>query len=171
MTFRMPLIALLLLVAPSMAPAEDQGARESSVRKLLVVMESRKMIDDMWPQMEAMMANAIQQALDGQEVSTAQQAILDDMQKEMIALMKEEMTWESYEPMMLDIYQKSFTENEVQGMLEFYRSPAGRAVTAKMPLVMQATVEAMQVKLVPFQLKLRALQEETLAKLKEAAAR
>ncbi|MCY1384950.1 hypothetical protein D9M69_732630 [compost metagenome] len=62
----------------------------------------------------------------------------------MMALMKKELSWEVLAPMYVDIYGKSFTEDEVQGMLAFYRTPAGQAVVDKMPVVMQHSMEAMQ---------------------------
>lgn len=38
--------------------------------------------------------------------------------------------------MMIGIYLQSFTQKDVDGMLRFYKSKAGQAVIAKMPVVM-----------------------------------
>jgi hypothetical protein len=114
------------------------------------------------------MENSMKQALSGQPVTPAQQVVLDDMRKQMGALLKEELAWEVFEPLMIDVYLNTFTEEEVQGMLQFYRSPAGRAVVTKMPAVMQASMQAVQGPIAAMQPKMRKLQEDTVRKLMEA---
>jgi len=63
--------------------------------------------------------------------------------------MRKELSWEQMEPMYLEIYQKSFTQEEVDGLLSFYKSPAGVASIKKMPVVMQETVVTMQQRMGP----------------------
>ena len=39
--------------------------------------------------------------------------------------------------MYVRLYKETFSEEEVKGMLAFYRTPSGQAVIHKMPLLMQ----------------------------------
>jgi len=50
-------------------------------------------------------------------------------------LVKEELNWATFEPMMVEVYRNTFSQHEVDGMLTFYRSEAGQAVIAKLPTV------------------------------------
>ncbi len=168
MNIRTLAVTCLLLAGQPHAHAGDAGASEASIRELLVLTDSESMIDNLWAQVEAMMESASKQALAGRPVTEAQQVILDDMHMEMLALLREELSWPVYEPMMIDIFRSTFTEEELQGMLAFYRSPAGRAVTAKMPAVLQASMQFAQGRMSSLQPKLLQLQEDTARRLKEA---
>jgi hypothetical protein len=54
-------------------------------------------------------------------------------------------------------------------MLQFYKSPSGKAVIAKMPAVMQSSLQAAQARLASLMPKLKQLQEETVVRLQEAS--
>ena len=80
--------------------------------------------------------------------------------------MREAMQWPALEPRFIEIYQASFTQAEVDGMLEFYRSPAGQAVIAKIPGAMQRTMVVMQELMDGMMPRLRELQAQALDRLK-----
>ncbi len=161
-------VVLIALLALHPAIAAETKASEASIRELMTVMESKKLIEGTMGQVDSMMQASMQHALAGQQVTPEQQKILDQMRARMLGLVKQQISWDALEPMLIDIYQKSFSEQEVQGMLDFYKSDAGKAVIAKMPLVMQHTMQAMQLRMADLMPKIQQLQQETLAQLKAA---
>lgn len=48
--------------------------------------------------------------------------------------------WQNVQQLMLAIYQKHFSEEELQATLRFYRSPERRSMLEKTPLIMQYIV-------------------------------
>lgn len=159
---------LITLLAMQPAFAAEPKASEASIRELMSVMDSKKLIESTMVQVDSMMQGSMQHALGGQTLTPDQQKILDQMRAKMLALFKEQISWDALEPMMMDIYQKSFTEQEVKGMLDFYKSDAGKAVIAKMPMVMQYTMQAMQLRMAGLMPKIEQLQKDTVAQLKAA---
>jgi hypothetical protein len=164
----LPAMVLCLLAALAVH-AEEPAASEASIRELFAVMETEKMVDRMYGQLDAMMQASMQQAIAGHPVTPEQQKIIDETRTKLVALYKEDMTWSSLEPTVIAIYRKSFTEAEVKGMIGFYRSPAGKAVVAKMPVVLQATMEAAHTRMTTLMPKLQQLQQDTTARLKAAS--
>ncbi|KAF1712510.1 hypothetical protein CSC70_03075 [Pseudoxanthomonas kalamensis DSM 18571] len=163
-------VAVLLLLFPfaivATAVAAESLPSEASVRDLLQVTEARKMIDASIAQIEPMMQATTQQALQGHELDDAQQALVAEMNAKLVGLLGETLDWDSLEPSFIDIYRKSFSQDEIDGMLQFYRSDAGKAVIAKMPQVMQYSMELSQQRVLGMMPKLQALQAEYLEKLK-----
>jgi len=51
--------------------------------------------------------------------------------------MKEDLSYDKLEPEYIKIYQDTFSEEEIQGMITFYETPVGQSVITKMPLIMQ----------------------------------
>jgi hypothetical protein len=163
---RLFLLALTLLV--SVARAADAPPSTTSVQELLTVMESRKLVESTLDQADAVLRSSMQQTLAGRELNTSQQAILDDFRGQSIAVLRETMQWETLEPKFVAIYRSSFTQDEVDGMLEFYRSAAGRAVIAKMPGAMQRSFATMRELVDGMRPRLQQLQNEALDKLEAA---
>ena len=161
-----PALALLLLLAATAAPAADKPASDASIRQLIEVTQSRKLMDGMLGQLDSIMQNSMKQAMGNATFTPEQQAVVDRMRKKMVALLTAEMNWDSLEPEFISIYRQSFTEQEVAGMLEFYKTPAGQAVITKMPVVMQHTMGFMQRKMVAMNPKMQQIQKETLDEMK-----
>ena len=164
---RKPAIILAAwLAAAAPALAQDQPADEAIIHELMEAMETAKLMDGMYAQVDNMMAQAMGEALEGKAITPQQQALFDEMRDRIIAIMRESMSWEKFEPIMIDIYRKSFTRAEVQGMLDFYRSDAGRAVIAKMPLVMENTFALMNDQMRTMLPKIQEVQKDIIARLR-----
>lgn len=139
---------------------------EASIRQLLEVAQAHKLIDSVMAQMDGLMTQAIQQATQGQEVPPKVQKDIDKRQAEVVGLMKELLDWTKLEPMYVRIYQKSFSQQEVDGMIAFYKTPAGQAVIGKMPAVMQNTMDEMQQMMAPVMQKMQRVQQDVVAEMK-----
>ena len=50
------------------------------------------------------------------------------------------MTWSDLEPAMVKIYQDNFTQEDINGLIAFYKTPLGKTTIEKMPLVMQQSM-------------------------------
>lgn len=137
---RSTLIALLLCSTTAIAAP----ASESSIKQLLTVMQAQKLVDGMRAQFDSLMNNAVQQALQGKAPTPKQQQAIANMKNRMVAIMQGELAWEKLEPMYLRLYKESFSEEEVAGMLAFYKTPTGQAVIYKMPVLMQQTMLEVQ---------------------------
>lgn len=160
---------LLLLLTFFIAPVFNANAAvpsEQSIKQLLTVTDSRKLVDRMTGEMEGMMKGAMQQALKGQTISPKQQKIIDDMQSKTLAVLKQELNWDVLEPMYLKIYAESFTQEEIDGILAFYATPAGQALIQKMPSVMQKSTEEMQKRMASLMQKLQKIQQDAQTELK-----
>ena len=169
----MKILYALLLAAfvSSAAIADPNPPSDASVRELLAITESRSLIDGAMEQVDASMQASMKQAFADRPLSEAEQKIVDDMRAQLVQIFREEMAWETLEPMFMGIYRNTFSQAEVDGMLGFYRSPAGQAVIAKMPLVMQNTMQSMQGRMAVMMPRIQALQRDTVARLRATETR
>ncbi|MBL6749935.1 MAG: DUF2059 domain-containing protein [Nevskia sp.] len=159
-------IAVMSSTVLQPALADESTPSAASVKELIAVMQSQKLIDSAWNQLDSVMQAGMQQALAGQTITVQQQVVISEMRSKMIAIFKEDMKWEVLEPIFIDIYQKSFSQQEIDGMLAFYKSDTGKAVIAKMPLVMQNSMQAMKGRMEVMAPKLRQLEQDTILQLK-----
>ena len=148
------------------SPAPSNSPSEASIKQLLEVAQARKLIDSIMAQMDNLMQQSIAQATQGQKIPPKVQKDIDQRHAEMIAMMKELLDWSKLEPMYVRIYQKTFSQQEVDGMIAFYKTPAGQAVIGKMPAVMQNTIEEMQQLMGPVMQKMQKMQQDVVAEMK-----
>lgn len=141
---------------------------EASIKQLLEVAQARKLIDSVMKQMDTLMQQTIAQAVQGQDVPAKVQKDIDKWQAEVFGFTKDLLDWNKLEPMYVRIYQKSFSQEEVDGMIAFYKTPAGQAVIGKMPTVMQNTMDEMQQMMTPVLQKMQRMQQDLVAEMKAA---
>ena len=141
-------------------------ANEDSIKQLLAVTKVRGTVDGLKSQLKDMMHKTVQQTLKGKVPTMEQQAAIENMEDKMLAVLQKELAWEKLEPNYVKLYQQAYSEDEVNGMLAFYRTPVGQAVVDKSPIVMQQMMlqmQEMQQRLLP---EIRRVQIEFLSDLK-----
>jgi hypothetical protein len=158
-------------VAPATSGAPANPPSEASIKQLLEVAQAHKLIDNMMAQMQGLMKNAMQQATQGQTISPQLQKEIDKRQAEMMSGLKEVLDWSKLEPIYVRVYQKSFSQQEVDGMITFYKTPTGQALLTKMPLVMQNTMAEMQPLMQPMLQRIQRMQQEIVAELQSEKAK
>jgi len=161
---RMINAGLLLFILSGHALAAP--ASEKSVKALFNLSQVSCLFDTMSEQVNVSMDNAIRSCPSCEAASPEQRVILQQMKARIIALLRSEYSFSRYEPQLIAIYQATFTESEIQGMLRFYRSSAGRAFTRKMPLVTQQSMRIAQQMVADTAPQLQAILSETSRLLK-----
>ena len=136
------LLALAALFASLNAHAEP--ASQESVENLLAATKVESMMDSMYSGVEQMMRQSMKQAAQGKPLSPEQQRIFDAVPTKFVAVMREEMNWQKMKPLYVQVYRDTFEQEEVDGLLAFYASPAGQAFVNKMPIVMQKSMALSQ---------------------------
>lgn len=146
----------------------DKPPSEQSIRELLRVMQSHNMVDTMMRQMDANLGSMMKQSMGARHLSEREQQISDDAHAKIQALLRQTLQWDNFEPMMIRVYQSTFSQKDVDGMTAFYKTPTGQAVIAKMPMVVQQTMQAMQERTASVLPQIQQIQRDMATQLKEA---
>lgn len=165
--------AMALLVsaqAGAQTTPQPQPASSESIKELFDLLNMRSMLGQLADQADAMVRSSIDDTLRGRTLSPEQQGMVDELTKRTSQLVRDSISWDSLEPMIADVYQKSLSEEELQGMIAFYRTPAGVALIAKMPLITRNTMIAVQERQKTLMANLQQILQDTLADLKARSA-
>ena len=158
------LLIALALCCP-VAHAADVPPSDASVKQLLEVTQAHKLLDSTMAQMNGFMTQMMQQATQGEKITPQIQKDIEKRQSQMTADLKGVLDWNKLEPMYARIYQKSFTQQEVDGIIGFYKTTAGQAVINKMPVVLQNTLSEMQQMMDPMIQRMRQDQQAVVAEI------
>ena len=165
----LPLVGLVFAY-PS-AFAADSPPSEASIRQLLEASQVHKHVDTIMTQMDQMMEQMIRQATQGQSVSAEVQKQIDASRTATKSSLKEILDWRKLEPMYIRVYQKSFTQKEVNDLIAMYKTPGAQALVNKMPIVMQNAMQEMQPLMQPLIQKMQQAQQQIAAEIQAEKAK
>lgn len=169
---------LLLATVLSLAiavPALAAEPSEASLERLFVVTQVEKLSQSMIQQVNTMLKPAFEQALNANKDLTPEeraraQEFSEEYGRKMAPILAEELSWSRMKELHLQIYRSSFTQEEIDGLISFYESPAGKAMIEKMPIVMQKSMTAMQQRMGPMMQKIARAAAETVEAMKAKQA-
>ena len=154
---------LLCNLSVQAAPASVE-----SIEALLKITDSETQYRSVWEQMDQVMQNRMHESLKGRQAGEREKKMLADTSAKISAIVREEMSLEKLRPASIQLYQENFSQEEVDGMLAFYKTPAGQAMLNKMPQVTEKTMQYfMQSRLGPMTNRIKAVVEESSAALQK----
>lgn len=159
------LLFAYLLSVPALASVLTAEPTAESVKELLARSGAHQMIEMTKAQMTGAVSGQIQQAVQGHAMTPEIQTILQTASTNIQEILNGQLTWESVEPLFVSVYQSTMTQEEVDGIVAFYQTPAGKAMVEKMPQLMQLSGQRLQQQLGPIGQQLQQLQQETLVEL------
>jgi uncharacterized protein len=124
------IFVLGFVFAGALASAQEL-TKQAKIERLLTVTKADAMLDQTLNQMKGMMASQIPQG-----GTPEQQARARELQGKILDLVTARMGWDKMRVEFVRIYDELFSEDEINGILAFYQSPAGRATLEKMPQLM-----------------------------------
>ena len=163
------LLASLLFSALLFAPdAYAEPPSEASLDALFEASQIRKNLESMYPLIEQMGRKEIEAIRDRGSLTAAQKKVLDSVPARITALMHDELGWEKMAPRYRKLYRETFTQEEVDGLIAFYRSPAGAAIVKKMPLLIQQVIAMTQSMMGPLKQKMDTMIRQVLEDARNA---
>jgi hypothetical protein len=116
--------------------ASVSGTKEAKIEELLTLMKIE--------QLQKQSMDSIQQMISNQLKSQPDAAKAAEKQKRIFALLAEKTSWQTMKATYIKVYSDTHSDSEIDGILLFYRSPAGKAMVDKQPALMSKMSSAMQ---------------------------
>ena len=157
------LTTLLLGTSAFAAPPSNE-----SISQLLVATRMERSVGAAQQGLEQAVRNSINQSLQGRTLTPQGQKVIEKFSADAGVIIRKEINWADLKGAYLKLYAETFTQEEVDGLLAFYRSPAGVALLEKMPLVTQKSAAITQQRIGPLVEKLKASMAQTVQDAKAA---
>lgn len=151
-------IAILVLLVAGPALRADETSKLAAVDKLIRLTKGEEMLRAQMEQIRALVT------LRAKQSASAERA--GEVAKRMVDLMEERMSWPRLRAGMVKIYVDLFSEEELNGIIAFYESPAGDAFLKKMPQLMQKSMQMGSEVMGNLDVEMKRILEESLEKEK-----
>ncbi len=136
MILRWAMIFCLVFASVPVAHADD-ASKQAKVHELFQIMKLDQISAQMMNQAMGITHSVMSQQLSGLKITPDQQQNLNTFRAKVEKYVMDTQSWQNLEPQYAKIYADIYTEQEIDDMVAFYRSPTGRAVIEKSPLVIK----------------------------------
>ena len=123
-----------------------------SIEQLIEITQSKQQYEQSLKYSEQSYNDMMQQIIDSQKILLSEKNKLKfkSLQTDMLALIMKESQWEKIQPDMIQIAQNVYTQEEVNSMIEYYRTPIGQSILKKMPIAAEKNNVLVQQKMSKF---------------------
>ncbi|RZU41974.1 DUF2059 domain-containing protein [Edaphobacter modestus] len=160
-------LALLLSLAIAPLAHADDASKRAKVEELIQITKLNQLMGQMTNQMTARMKTLADQQSANRSFTPAQQKLVTDYVTQIQTITQNAVSWEKIKPTVVQVYIDTYTDQELDGILAFYHSPAGQALIAKSPQLMTRTMQLVQTQMNEVQPQMRQANEDFTRKMKE----
>jgi hypothetical protein len=130
---RLALLLVFVLCLPLTAHA-DEASRRAKAKQMLAALHVESQIQQASANM-LQQISAVMEKDAGPNPTPESKAKLADAEKKISQLIDQQLGWKALEPTFIDLYAKTFTEQEMDQIIAFYKTPGGAALIQKMPAI------------------------------------
>ncbi len=143
----MRFLVTLALALFALVPCHAAPASAESVDALLSLIDMQKTYDASFAAMKKAMDASFEGNATLRSFTPEQRQGFDAHMARVMDMVRAEMDWSRLKPEVARMYMETFSQEEVDGLLAFYRTPTGQALLSKMPVLMSKLVELTQARL------------------------
>ncbi len=143
-----------------------QQPSEASIESLFEVMNSKQLVEDSLVKIDATLQSSLNRSLKGKPATAYQIGIVKQAKDDISALIHNRLSWQNMKPVFIQSYQKTFSQDEINGILEFYQTDAGKALLNKLPTAINTSVELMESQLKDMSPEIDKIRQAAIDKMK-----
>lgn len=159
---------LALVLAFALPTTYAASASAESIEALLELTKAKDLVDAAGMNMESSIRQEMLEAVGNQKLTSKQKQALEVLPRKLVLAMQPEFDWSVLKPEFVRLYAETFSQEEVDGLSQFYRTPLGQAVIAKMPILQSRCMEITQARLAIAIPKIEAALASAIAEVKAA---
>lgn len=111
-----------------------------SIETLLALSRPECLMETVSESLEHAMQRSVNEVLRDRTLSPRRRLALERVPGKVIDVLRAEWNWNVLRPQLVKLYRDSFEQQEIDGLIEFFRSAAGRTYLSKMPMVMHRSI-------------------------------
>jgi hypothetical protein len=143
--FSLSLRLAICLVPGVLAVNAQELSKQVKIEHILDLMNAQATMDQTLDQMTAMINDQIK--AQSSNATMEQLARAQEFQRKLMELVKSRLSWQKMRPDFIRIYGETYSDEELNGMLAFFESPAGQGFLKKTPMLTQKVIAVSQAQL------------------------
>jgi len=140
----------VLSIAPPIAYADD-ASKTAKVEELFRLTKIDQLLRQSLTLAAEQVKSGLIQQIMGVKLSPDMQKEVGAMQDKVAGIVSDAVAWDKLKPPYLKLYLDAYSEEELDGIVAFYKSPAGQAMVTKTPELMTKASDIVRQKIAEVQ--------------------
>jgi uncharacterized protein len=149
---------LVLALSFPLAAHADEASRRAKAQEMMALLHTQQMVENIAASLKKQLPDAATSVI-GANPTPEKKNDAAEFIKHADQAIDTELSWSVLQPAFTDIYVKNFTEEQLDGIIAFYKSPAGLAMLTIMPTVNTQVQQYGDQKIVELKPQIRKLYE------------
>jgi hypothetical protein len=152
------LVVLVALILAPMGARADDASKTAKVKELFAVMHMDHSLDRMRSAMSQQVQATAKNAPGTEQMTPEKKKMQQEFIDNSMKVVDDNFGWTVLEPAYVKLYADTYTEAELDGILAFYKSPAGQAMLTKTPQLAGGVMLIVHGRMDGFEPKMQGLQ-------------
>jgi uncharacterized protein len=162
-------LCLCLLPLTALVGHADDASETAKIHELLKLTKvERTLLQVQQQNLDNIKSNVFQQMFPV-KLTPDQKTQVDSLADKVAAVMAKALSWNDIEPEYTKLYADTFTEQQIDDLLAFYRSPTGQVIVEKTPVLLKQSTVMIQKRMAAVNPELQTLLKDFMANAAKSA--
>ncbi len=154
-------VAVLLMLTMGFCSARaDEASKRAKAEQLFLLLHMDTMMDQLMSGVKKQVQQITQSMPGADQATPEQKKQIADFQQRVMDLVNQKIGWKALEPDFITLYSSTYTEEELDGIITFYKSAVGQKMMEKTPELMTKSTQIAQQKMSELQPQLNQMVQD-----------
>jgi hypothetical protein len=163
-------VLLMVLTVGCCCARADDASKRAKAEQLFVLLRMDTMMDQLMGGVKRQVQQITQSMPGADHATPEQQKQITDFQQRVMDVVNQKIGWKALEPDFINLYASTYTEEELDGIIAFYKSPVGQKMMEKTPELMTKSTQITQQKMSELQPQLNQMVQDFMKQMAAGAA-
>ena len=164
-------VVLVVLAFGCPRARADEASKRAKAEQLFVLLHMDRMMDQLMAGVKSQVQQIVQAMPGTGDATPDQKKQITDFQQRVLTLVNDKLGWKALEPDFITLYASTYTEDELDGILAFYRSPVGQKMVEKTPELTAKSTELTRQKMREVQPQVNQMVEDFMKSMASATVK
>ncbi|HXS11593.1 MAG TPA: DUF2059 domain-containing protein [Acidobacteriaceae bacterium] len=153
-------ILLMVLTVGCCCARADDASKRAKAEQLFTLLHMDTMMDQLMSGVKKQVQQITESMPGADQATPEQKKQITDFQQRVMNLVNQKIGWKALEPDFIKLYASTYTEEELDGIIAFYKSPVGQRMMEKTPELMTKSTQITQQKMSELQPQLNQMVQD-----------
>ena len=141
---RFVVVLLMVLFVASSGARADEASKRAKAEELFTLLHMDQTMEQITKNVMKQVQTMTESMPGADHATPEQKKLVADFQQRVLDLVNKRLGWKALEPDFISLYASTYTEEELDGIIGFYKSPVGQTMLEKTPELMTKSTELTQ---------------------------
>jgi hypothetical protein len=153
-------VLLMVLTVGCCFARADEASKRAKAEQLFTLLHMDTMMDQLMSGVKRQVQQITESMPGADHPTPEQQKQITDFQQRVMDVVNQKIGWKALEPDFINLYASTYTEEELDGIIAFYKSPVGQKMMEKTPELMSKSTQITQQKMSELQPQLNQMVQD-----------